>query len=100
MYNNNGRGYAQNRFRGKNRLYIESEYRFWITNNGLFGGVAFVNAESLTGFQTNKFAKIVPAAGTGLRVKINKHSDTNVCIDYAYGLYGSHGFFVSLGEVF
>ncbi|WP_428328690.1 BamA/TamA family outer membrane protein [Mucilaginibacter sp.] len=100
MYNNSGRGYAQNRFRGKDRLYLESEYRFGITHNGLIGGVVFANAESFTGYQTNSFEKIAPAGGTGLRIKINKHSNTNVCIDYAYGIYGSHGFFVNLGEVF
>jgi outer membrane protein assembly factor BamA len=100
MYNNAGRGYAQERFRGKNMLYIESEYRFGITKNGLIGGVVFANAESFSEYQTNRFAKVAPATGTGLRLKINKHSDTNVCLDYAYGMYGSHGFFVNLGEVF
>ncbi len=100
MYNNSGRGYAQNRFRGKDMLYLESEYRFGITKNGLIGGVAFANAESFTEYQSNRFEKIAPAGGTGIRIKINKHSDTNVCIDYAYGIYGSHGFFVNLGEVF
>jgi len=100
MYNNSGRGYAQNRFRGKDRLYVESEYRFGITKNGLIGGVAFANTESFTEYQTNRFEKVAPAAGTGIRIKINKHSDTNICIDYAAGLYGSHGFFVNLGEVF
>ena len=100
MYNNAGRGYAQNRFRGTDRLYLESEYRFGITPNGLIGGVAFANAESFTEYQTDRFEKVAPAAGTGIRIKINKHSDTNICIDYAAGLYGSRGFFVNLGEVF
>lgn len=100
MYNNSGRGYPQDRFRGKNFLYVESEYRFGITKNGLIGGVVFANAESLSEFQTNRFQKLAPAAGTGLRIKVNKHSDTNVCLDYAAGLYGSHGIFVNLGEMF
>jgi len=100
MYNNGGRGYAEGRFRGKDMLYLEGEYRFGITKNGLLGGVLFTNAETFTGIQGNQFQKIAPAVGTGLRVKINKHSNTNVAIDYAAGLYGSHGFFVNLGEVF
>jgi hypothetical protein len=99
-YNNSGRGYPEQRFRGKNELYAEAEYRFGITNNGLLGGVVFSNAESFSEFQTNRFVKIAPAAGTGIRLKINKHSDTNVCIDYAVGIYGSHGVFVNLGEDF
>ncbi len=100
MYNNGGRGYAEGRFRGKDMLYLEGEYRFGIIKNGLLGGVLFANGESFTGLQGSKFQKIAPAAGTGLRVKINKHSNTNVAIDYALGMYGSRGFFVNLGEVF
>ena len=34
-YNNTGRGYVQSRFRGKNMLYFESEYRFGISRNQL-----------------------------------------------------------------
>ncbi len=99
-YNNGGRGYAENRFRGKDRLYLEGEYRFGITPNGLLGGVAFANAQSFTGIQNNTFQKVAPAIGTGVRIKINKHSNTNVAIDYAVGIYGSKGLFVNLGEVF
>jgi len=98
-YNNSGRGYPEQRFRGKNELYLEGEYRFGILKNGLLGGVVFTNAESFSELQTNRFEKIAPAAGTGIRIKINKHSNTNVCIDYAAGI-GSHGFFVNLGEMF
>ncbi len=100
MYNNFGRGYPEERYRGKNLLYAEGEFRFGVTPNGLIGGVVFANAESLSEFQTNRFVKVAPAAGTGIRIKINKHSDTNVCIDYAAGIDGSHGLFVNLGEVF
>jgi outer membrane protein assembly factor BamA len=99
-YNNSGRGYPEQRFRGKNELYLEAEYRFGITKNGFLGGVVFTNAESFSELQTNRFMKIAPAAGSGLRFKINKHSNTNVCLDYAYGIYGSHGIFVNLGEDF
>ncbi len=99
-YNNSGRGYIQGRFTGRNMLYLETEYRFGVTRNGLFGGVVFANAESVTGYADNTFRSIAPAAGAGLRVKFNKHSNTNVCIDYAYGINGSHGFFLNLGEVF
>ncbi len=99
-YDNSGRGYARQRFRGKNELYLEAEYRFGITKNGLLGGVVFSNAESFSEFQTNRFEKVAPAAGTGIRIKINKHSNTSVALDYAYGIYGSRGLFVNLGENF
>jgi Omp85 superfamily domain len=100
MYNNSGRGYAVGRFRGKNELYLEGEYRFGITKNGLLGAVIFANGESFTDLQNNTFQSVAPAAGTGLRIKLNKHSNSNICIDYGVGTGGSHGFFVNLGEVF
>ena len=100
MYQNSGRGYAEGRYRGKNMLYLESEYRFGITANGLIGGVAFLNGETFSGLQNNSFQKIDPGTGFGIRVKANKHSNTNICVDYGLGVDGSHGFFVNLGEVF
>lgn len=99
-YANMGRGYIQSRFRGKNLLYLETEYRFNISPRGLLGGVVFANAQSVTDWPDNRFRTVYPAAGLGLRVKVNKHSNTNVCIDYGFGLHGSKGIFINLGEVF
>ena len=98
--NNSGRGYIQGRFRGQNMLYDEAEYRFRITHNGLLGGVIFANAESVSQYPSNKFEYINPGYGLGLRVKMNKYSDVNLCFDYGFGLMGSRGLFVNLGEVF
>lgn len=81
-------------------MYLETEYRFGITRNGLFGGVVFANAQTVTDWPSNKFETIYPAVGAGLRVKVNKHSNTNISIDYGMGLDGSKGIFVNLGEVF
>jgi hypothetical protein len=100
MYSNSGRGYAEGRYRGKDELYLEGEYRFGISANGLIGGVAFLNGETFSGLQDNSFQKIDPGTGFGIRVKANKHSNTNICVDYGVGVDGSHGFFVNLGEVF
>ncbi len=100
MYNNSGRGYAIGRYRGSNMLYLECEYRFGITTNGLIGGVVFANGESFSEYRSNTFETVAPAAGAGLRIKLNKHSNTNICIDYGVGIKGSRGFFVNLGEVF
>lgn len=97
---NTGRGYVQGRYRGRNMLYLETEYRFGITHNGLLGGVVFANASSFSEPATNHFETIAPGWGTGIRIKLNKFSRTNVAIDYAFGLNGSKGFFVNLGEVF
>ncbi|UAY52920.1 BamA/TamA family outer membrane protein [Ferruginibacter albus] len=97
---NTGRGYIQGRYRGRNMLYLESEYRFGILNNGLIGGVVFLNAESLPREISRQFDVIAPACGVGLRLKLNKFSKTNVCIDYGIGMEGSKGISVNLGEVF
>ena len=81
-------------------LYLEAEYRFRILKNGLLGGVVFTNAQSVTDWPSNKFTTIYPAVGAGIRIKVNKHSATNIALDYAFGIGGSNGIFVNLGEVF
>ncbi|WP_158826795.1 BamA/TamA family outer membrane protein [Mucilaginibacter lacusdianchii] len=95
-----GRGYIQGRFRGAQMVYLESEYRFRITHNGLLGGVLFANAETLTAQPGTHFQRIQPAIGPGLRLKLNKVSHTNIAIDYGFGRQGSKGLFIDVGEVF
>ncbi|MCX2480808.1 BamA/TamA family outer membrane protein [Pedobacter sp. MC2016-15] len=96
--NRSGRGVNQNRYRGKGLIYMETEYRRDITDNGLFGFVVFANATSVTE-QDNKFKKLHPAIGTGLRIKFNKASNTNIAIDYGMSK-GYKGFAINLGEAF
>ncbi len=98
--NNLGRGYIQSRFRSQNLIYLESELRFNITRNQFLGAVLFANAQSFTEIGSKKFERIIPGFGTGVRLKFNKHSRTNLAIDYGFGLDGSGGIFVNLGEVF
>ena len=99
-YSNTGRGYIQSRYRGANMIYLEGEYRFTLSHNGLLGGVVFANAESFTELSSNRFETIAPGWGAGVRVKLNKYSRTNIAVDYGFGLGGSQGLFVNLGEVF
>lgn len=99
-YNNTGRGYIQSRFQGKNMLYDEAEYRFGITRNGLLGGVLFANIHTFSQWPGDNFKEINPGYGAGIRIKLNKFSNTNIAIDYGLGLQGSKGLFVNLGEVF
>lgn len=95
-----GRGYNQSRFRGKNMLDLEAEYRFPLLKDGLFGGVIFANVQSFTDYPSNKFTTAAPGWGLGLRVKLNKHSNTNITFDYGFGLHGSNGLTINIGEVF
>jgi hypothetical protein len=99
-YSNSGRGYIQGRFRGADIVYLEGEYRFDILNNGLLGGVVFINGESVPNYPSNSFTDIHPGGGIGLRLKMNKYSNTNLCVDYGFGDEGSRGFFFNVGEVF
>ena len=94
-----GRGYGQGRFRGKQMLYFETEYRFDITNNGLLGAVLFCNVQSLTESTTNRFQYVNPAGGFGARIKFNKESSTNLTLDFAIGKQ-SFNFYIGLGEFF
>jgi len=97
---NSGRGYIQSRFRGRNMYYLESEYRFGITQNGLIGGVVFANVQSYSGDLSVTYNTLLPGYGAGIRIKVNEHSRTNIGLDYGFGKNGSGGFYVNLGEVF
>lgn len=97
---NTGRGYIQGRFRGAQMLYGEAEYRFKLTENGLLGGVVFVNGQSFSGAPGTRLQAIQPAYGPGLRIKLNKVSRTNIAVDYGIGREGSKGLFVNVGEIF
>jgi len=99
-YTNTARGYVQGRFRSINMLYSEVEYRYKITKNGLLGGVVFMNAATYSEPGDGKYKYVYPAVGAGLRVKLNKDSNTNLLIDFAIGLKHSNGFYLDVGEIF
>ena len=98
-YNRSGRGIEQNRFRGKRLVYFETEYRRDIMRDGLLGFVVFANLNSASQLFNNHFVYWNPAGGTGLRIKFNKKSESNICIDYGISKYFST-FIVGLGEAF
>ena len=94
-----GRGYKYGRYRGKQMLYAEAEYRFDLSRNGFWGGVVFGNVQSFTGVEEQKFQNLRPAAGLGLRLKFNKKSDSNITLDFAWG-HESFNWHLNLGEYF
>jgi outer membrane protein assembly factor BamA len=96
-----GRGYTIGRFKGPSFFYNEMEYRFPISRNKLLSGVAFFNMESASNQKNIKvFNYWEPGAGAGLRILFDKHTRSNLCIDYGVGNYGANGVFVGLNEVF
>jgi len=100
-YNRSGRGYIQGRFRGENMIYGETEYRYRLSKNGLFGGVVFVNVTTASNPFTGQkvFNSLAPGYGFGLRIKMNKIDRTNIAIDYGIG-DGFHGVYFNIREAF
>jgi hypothetical protein len=99
-YGRASRGYLQGRIRGANQLYFETEYRRRLTADGLLGGVVFVNGTVTTDPQTNIFSRADAGFGVGLRLKFNKHTNTNLTVDYGWGQSHSRGLFLGMSEVF
>jgi hypothetical protein len=104
-----GRGYIQGRFRGPGEVYGEVEWRFRITDNGLFGGAIFANAMTFSrpafNYSTfnepavNLFQYVKPAGGIGARILMSKESRTNLRVDFAVGV-DSFAVYLGAGEVF
>jgi len=94
-----GRGFYPGRYTGKTLWYLEAEYRRDITANGLFGFVVFSNLNTVTEPDNHQFAYPHPAIGTGLRIKFNKRTGTNIGIDVAASK-GYSAIYLSLGEAF
>ncbi len=101
-YGRAGRGYVEGRFRGDRLAYGELEYRGTLMANGLLGVVAFLNATSVSNRETGEslFDDLAPGGGAGLRVRFNKRSKTNICIDLGWGRGGSRGLYLGLQEAF
>jgi len=98
-YGRGARGYLAGQIRGQNQIYIESEYRWSLTADGLWGMVVFVNGTTTT-TDSGIFAGMDYAVGTGLRIKLNKHTSSNITLDYGWGQADSHGFFLGMSEAF
>jgi outer membrane protein assembly factor BamA len=98
-YQRSGRGFYTGRYMGNSLFYTEAEYRRDITENGLFGFVVFSNLNVVSEPDTHQYSYLHPAAGTGLRIKFNKHSATNVAMDIGFSK-GYTGLYFNLGEAF
>ena len=101
-YGRTGRGYLQGRYRGEELAYGEIEYRWTVTRNGLFGLVFFLNGQTLSNKETGErlFDSVAAGAGFGARLRMNKDSRTNICLDFGWGKDGSSGFYVGIQEAF
>ncbi len=101
-YGRAGRGYPQGRFRGDDLAYGEAEYRWTLSKSGLFGIVAFVNAQTFGNEETGErvFDALAIGGGIGLRVMLNKRSRTNLCLDIGRGEGGAKAVYFGVQEAF
>ena len=97
---NSGRGYATGRYRGENMLYLETEFRFDLMRNGLLGGVIFGHLETFSEYPYKHFGTVQPGVGAGLRIKFNKRTKSNICLDYSFGTHGSNGLSTNINDVY
>jgi hypothetical protein len=98
-YQRSGRGFYPGRYVGRTLFDLEAEYRRSITPDELLGFVVFGNLNSVTEPISHEFAYVHGAAGAGLRIKFNKHSGTNIGIDFAASK-GYWALYLNLGEAF
>ena len=104
-----GRGWVAGHWRGSAEVYLESELRFRLTDNGFLGGVVFANAVTfarpavtIPGYSNpgvHLFQYIAPAGGFGLRFMMNRASRTNITFDFAFSATGM-GIYLGAGEAF
>jgi len=99
-YNRGGRGYIQGRYRGLSMIYSEAEYRFPISNSGLWGGVLFLNNTLAQAAGEGLFDHAAPGMGAGIRLKMDKAARINLTVDLGYGLDHSSGIYFSMQEAF
>ena len=99
-YGRSGRGWLQGRIRGRDQIYTECEYRVSLRRDGLLGAVVFMNLMATTIPEQGNFGLLDPGMGGGLRLKFNKHSDTNLAVDMAWDEFRVSHVFMGLQEVF
>ena len=92
------RGYYRGRFRDKNMIIMQQEFRMpvykWL-GVAVFSGVGSV-AKEVKDFRKNE---IHYDYGVGLRIKINKKENTNLRLDYGVTKY-SKGIYLVFAEAF
>jgi outer membrane protein assembly factor BamA len=97
-FNNDLRGYATGEFQNRRMFATQAEYRLELRKRlGVvaFGGVGGV-APKWSDFRSDS---LLPAAGVGLRFKLDKKNHINYRIDFAVGREG-HTISIGVGEAF
>lgn len=98
---NSMRGFYDGRFRSKNQVVVQAEYRvpiIWRLGAVGFAGVGNVGNHL---FDLN-FQDLNYSYGGGLRLALNRKERLNLRVDYGWGIgqSHSHGLYFQLGEAF
>lgn len=92
------RGYYKGRFRDKDILAVQAEYRVLVTKR--IGVVGFAGlADIFPAFAEFKLKTIKYSVGTGVRYMVNKREGTTLRLDMAWGK-ASFGLYVTAQEAF
>lgn len=95
---NSMRGYYDGRYRDKNQLVFQAEFRQHLFKR--FGMVAFGNIGDVSHNLSYRFADLKYSFGAGLRYAINKSEKLNIRLDYGIGPGKNQGLYFELGEAF
>jgi hypothetical protein len=93
------RGYFYGRYREKNLSTLQGEVRshlFWRIGLAAFGGFTKLYADA----HNLNLRYIKPNYGGGIRFLIDRKDNINLRFDYAVGIGGQTGFYISFGESF
>ncbi len=98
---NSMRGFYDGRYRSKNQVVVQAEYRlplFWRIGAVGFAGVGNVGNR----IKELNFDQLKYSYGGGIRLALNKKERLNLRIDYGWGLSEnvSNGLYFQLGEAF
>jgi outer membrane protein assembly factor BamA len=95
---NSMRGYYDGRYRDKNQLVFQAEFRQQVYKR--FGMVAFGNIGDVSHDFSYGLSDLKYSIGAGLRYAINKSEKLNIRLDYGIGPGKNQGFYFELGEAF
>jgi outer membrane protein assembly factor BamA len=96
---NSMRGFYDGRYRDKNQIVLQAEYRMPIW--GRFGMVAFGNTGDVgNSFGDFSLRSLKYSGGLGARFTLSKKENLNLRVDYGIGQGGANGFYIQLGEAF
>jgi outer membrane translocation and assembly module TamA len=97
--NNSMRGYYDGRYRDKDQLVFQAEYR--IPVYGKWGVVVFGSTGDVSSkFTDYTFGDLKYSYGAGIRFAISKKEKLNLRLDYGIGQGNNNGLYFQLGEAF